>query len=305
MKMLAATNRLVRRLSGIRVPGVIRAEHKCRVYPKDAKRPSNQRVNGRSLWFGPPPVLESLATRHPWHLSPVDFRRTTRPNAKGVCYANDDSSLATSSRRRCGGVQIRTAAGRIQIVSAALFQDAEFQNAGDQFLRRLVGRLFQHAAVRLAKIDRARKVVEIHDDEGTLDPHTALTFFSEVLRTAVGDTAPNSLDDFLKRVPGNICRIERRRADGTPRIAARRAVQTVLANLNRLVPNSRKANGSREIRAILVGEEFICEYTAKPEPIYLRHRGGETSGSETNGSARLPSETGAGRGLFTFIGLDG
>ena len=160
-----------------------------------------------------------------------------------------------------GGVRISSSAGRIQVVSAAIFNGDD-----DRCVRTLVRRLFLQAAVRLVKVDRARTCIDIRYDNAILDPHTALTIFSTALGSAGSDHPPGPLDDFLERVPGTVCRVERRRHGGNPRAAASWAMEQMLTKLSRFAGNgSPLRNGAASSRTgttttTLVGEEFICEY---------------------------------------------
>jgi uncharacterized membrane protein YbaN (DUF454 family) len=173
------------------------------------------------------------------------------------------------------GVRISATAGRIQIVSAGLFSN------DDRLVRTLVRRLFLQDAVRLVKIDRTQTLIEIHYNDAILDPHTALTIFSAALRSAGSDDPPSPLDDFLERVPGNLCRVERCRNIVIPRAAARVATRRVLSRFKRFARHGGASRGSAASQqpGILVGATFIFEYRRASESVTPKDRENDANGS--------------------------
>ena len=191
-----------------------------------------------------------------------------------MTQASPQHRVAASS-----GVRISSTAGRIRIVSAGIFSGGD-----DRFVRTLVRSLFRQDAVRLVRVDRTRTCVDIHYDDSVLDPHTALTFFSTTLRSAASDNPPSPVDDFLQRVPGNLCRVERRRPAATPRTAASIATERVLSSLQRFARNGAKPRDwagfvrAGKSKTILTDEKFVIEYREAPQLLDGNHRGVDGNG---------------------------
>jgi uncharacterized membrane protein YbaN (DUF454 family) len=100
-------------------------------------------------------------------------------------------------------VRIRAEQGSVRVEAAALFLER-----GEAHLENLIKRLFQLPAVRTIDVDRGRQSVVIDYDPGLLPVEAALRSFSDALQ---GRPCDSPLERLLRRSPGSVRRVDRRR----------------------------------------------------------------------------------------------